>query len=658
MNDKMRFEVVVIGGTPGGIAAALSAARLGHHVALAERLPVIGGMLTNGIGKSDIVTRDAIRGIFREFIGRVFQYYVETYGRDAQQVRQCRDGYYYEPSVAQRIIDEMIAQEPRIVVFRRHRLDDVLTDQNVVKAVRVRNLHTGECVWLEGEVFVDATYEGDLFARAGAAFRMGRESRAQFNEPHAGVIYMDYDTHELLPGSTGEGDDRLPAYTYRLCLTDDPSNRVAIECPEDYDRDVYLGYLEDLRAGRLGSPKTIRDGHGYYPEHFDTLLRALSVTALPNRKYDVNINPRPLAFPFPEENRGYVDGDWETRERIERRHRNLTLGLLYFIQNDESVPSEHRRMAREYGLPRDEFVENGHFPWQLYVREARRLCGLYTLTEHDIAQSKGGRPPVQCDSIACGEFPIDSFPVCKRSDVSDRVLEGYICVFEEATGVYQIPFGIMVPEEVRGLVVPVAASTTHVAYSSIRMEPTWMAMGQAAGVAAHLAICEGQDVRDVSIRQIQRILLRHDQVITYFRDIAPHHGSNHAMQFLGTCGFFAAYEARCDDVLTFREASDWMARVMAFVEPSWIGASMPTRPWDVVAQSATTNNAPMPREVFATWLLVLGELVDLWDRTDIGTAAGEHLASFGLLGPAHQAGSIKRGEACVAFFRLLERIGY
>lgn len=659
LSRKEQFEVVVIGGTAGGVTAALIAARLGHRVALVERLPVLGGMLTNGIGKSDIVTRDAIRGIFREFVGRVYQYYVETYGRDSEQVQQCRDGYYYEPSVAQRIIDEMVAEESRIVVLLQHRLEDVVTDQNIVKAARVHDLRSDARMWLEGAVFIDATYEGDLYARAGAAFRVGRESRAQFNEPHAGVIYMDHDTHELLPGSTGEGDDGLPAYTYRLCLTDDPTNHVPIEKPDDYDRNIYVGYLEDLEAGRLGAPSVMRDGYGYYPEHFDTLLRALSVTALPNRKYDVNINPRPLAFPFPEENVGYVEGDWSTRQRIEQRHRDLALGLLYFIQNDEAVPAEHRRMAKAYGLPRDEFIDNGHFPWQLYVREARRLCGIYTLTEHDIAQHNDHRPPVHVDSIACGEFPIDSFPVHKRNDICDRVLEGYICVLEEATGVYQIPFGIMIPEEVRGLIVPVAASTTHVAFSSIRMEPTWMAMGQAAGVAAHLVISEGSDVRDISIERIQRVLLRRGQVITYFRDLPPRHSVSEAMQFFGTRGFFADYDARPDAPLTYSEGSEWMARVAALVEPSFVGPVVLGRPWDLSTARPAMSHEPLPRETFGRWLMSLGGFVDLWDDASVSTTnAVQHLAVFGVAAGDQPNAPITRGEACIALFRLLERIGY
>jgi hypothetical protein len=213
----------------------------------------------------------------------------------------------------------------------------------------------------------------------------------------------------------------------------------------------------------------------------------LSVTDLPNNKTDVNINPRPLGFPFAEENRGYIAGDAATRERICQRHRELALGLLWFLQHDSEVPEAHRKLANELHLPLDEFADNDHFPWQLYVREGRRLVGEYTLTEHDIT-GKGQAPIHHQDTIAVGEFPIDSFPCRQRQPTDTRVLEGYLGMLDYITRPYEIPYRIMIPLKIDGLIVPVAASTTHVAYSSIRMEPTWMCLGQAAGVAAHLAI--------------------------------------------------------------------------------------------------------------------------------------------------------------------------
>ncbi|MGD9856534.1 MAG: FAD-dependent oxidoreductase [Planctomycetaceae bacterium] len=509
------FDIAVVGGTPGGIAAAVAAARLGRKVALIESHRHLGGMSASGLGKSDIEHREMIQGMFAEFTGRIHRHYVETYGPDSENVALCRQGYYYEPSVAESVFDALVGEQSTLTVLRGHRFDSVVTQNGTVKGVVVYNRETGVRQRLNATIVIDATYEGDVYAAAGAKFLLGRESRETFGEPHAGVVYFDYQNQRFLDGTTGAASDGLPAYTYRLCLTTDPgdSHRLT-DPPPDYDRSRYLGYFDDLRAGRLAGPKNFKPGRGYNPAHFDTLFRALSVTEIPNRKTDVNMNPRPLGFPFAEENAGYVEGDWDTRDRIAARIRNITLGLVWFLQNDTQVPAAHRGIANEYQFPLDEFIDNGHFPFQLYVREARRLVGQYTLTELDVTrtpeQPDAGRFD---DAVAVGEFPIDSFPVRKRQPGDTLVLEGYLGMLDHITRPYQIPYRIMIPERVDGLIVPVAASTSHVAYSSIRMEPTWMALGQAAGVAAHLAIRNDVPPRDVSISALQRQLRTDGQVI-------------------------------------------------------------------------------------------------------------------------------------------------
>jgi len=508
-------DVVVYGGTPGGIAAAVSAARLGRSVILIEPHNHVGGMTASGLGKSDVENRAVIGGLFVEFTRRVKEHYVALYGPDSENVALCRDGYYAEPSVAEAIFNAMLAEQNTVTVRKGWRLVDARVESDTLRSISVVNIATLEQSELAAKVFIDATYEGDLYAAAGAEFRLGRESRDEFGEPHAGVVYFDYESHEFLSGTTGARDDLLPAYTYRLCLTRDPGNAVRMtEPPPDYDRANYLGYFDDLAAGRLDAPKSYKPGRGYNAAHFGTLVRALSVTELPNGKTDVNINPRPLGFPFPEENRGYIAGDAATRERVCQRHRDLALGLLWFLQNDPEVPESHRKLANELHLPRDEFADNGHFPWQLYVREGRRLVGEYTLTEHDIT-GKGQEPVHHPDTIAVGEFPIDSFPCRKRQPTDTRVLEGYLGMLDYITRPYEIPYRIMIPAKIDGLIVPVAASTTHVAYSSIRMEPTWMCLGQAAGVAAHLAIEHRVPPRQAPIAELQAILQRRGQILQH-----------------------------------------------------------------------------------------------------------------------------------------------
>ncbi|MCA9437959.1 MAG: FAD-dependent oxidoreductase, partial [Candidatus Omnitrophica bacterium] len=439
-NKNHNFDIVIVGGTPGGIAAAISAGRLGSRVALVERFDHIGGMTTSGLGKSDIEHREMIQGLFKEFVEGVRQHYLTTYGENSGEYELCKDGYYYEPSVAEKVFMEMVEEVDPIDLFTGYRLISVSTEDNAPKSIVIEDIFSGERKELGGRIFIDATYEGDLFAMAGADFRLGREGREVFGEPHAGVFYYDFRNKKVLPGSTGEGDDRLPAYTYRLCLATDPENSVPVEEPPGYNREDYVGYFEDLEAGRLSAPKNFKPGRGYFPEHFDKLVRALSVTLIPNDKTDVNMNPRPLAFPFAEENEGYIEGDWETRLAIEERLRNLTLGLLYFLQNDPEIPKEHREIASEYQLPKDEFIDNDHFPHQLYIREGRRLKGVKTLTELDVTlDEKGENPPYPEDSIAIGEFPIDSFPVRKKQPGDDAVLEGYLSMMDSITAKYGIP---------------------------------------------------------------------------------------------------------------------------------------------------------------------------------------------------------------------------
>lgn len=509
-------EVVVLGGTPGGVAAAISAGRAGRSVVLVEYSPHIGGMMSSGLGKSDIENRAMIGGVFTDFITRVQHHYVDTYGEQHTNVTLCRDGYYFEPSVAEAMFEKMLDELPTVTVLRGWRLHAAEVMENYLSAVTIINRSSGETRKIEGRVFIDASYEGDLFALAGAEYRLGRESREDFDEPHAGYIYFDYQAKKILPRTTGDADNRLPAYTYRLCLTTDPENAAPLTSPPpEYDRANYVGYFDDLAAGRLAGPKSFKPGRGYNPAHFDTLVRALSVTEIPNRKTDVNINPRPLAFPFPEENIGYIEGDDAQRERIRQRHRNLTLGLLWFLQNDAAVPEAHRKLAAELHLAKDEFADNGNFPFQLYVREGRRLVGEYTLTERDVTSDQSEEPQHYPDAIAIGEFPIDSFPCRKRQPEDTVVLEGYLGMLDHITRPYEIPYRIMIPKAVDGLIVPVAASTTHVAFSSIRMEPTWMALGQAAGAAADLAIEHGVAPRNIPVDLLQQTLLTQGQVLRH-----------------------------------------------------------------------------------------------------------------------------------------------
>lgn len=590
-DDTLTTDIAVVGGTPAGIMAAISAARLGARVVLLEYHNHLGGMSTSGLGKSDIENKDAIAGLFKEFTERVLQYYVAQYGENSENVKLCRAGYYYEPSVAERVFNQMIAEEENIQVMLNCQAEHAVVSSNTVKKAVFLNRNNKEEVHVQARVFIDATYEGDLYALAGAAYQLGREGNDEYQEAHAGRIFFDYNEKVILEGSTGESDKKLPAYTYRLCMTDDPDNSfVMTEPPAGYDRNRYVRYFEDLDEGRLSAPKNYRDGHGYYKDHFDTMVRVFSFTELPNRKYDVNINPRPLGFPFAGENYDYPEANWTERERIFKHHRELTLGLIYFTQNDPEIPDAHRQMARQYHLPLDEFTDNEHFPWQFYIREARRLEGQYTLTENDVTlQSGQGRTTVFEDTIITGEFPIDSFPVSKEASKDRKVLEGYIGLLDISP--YQVPYRILIPKKINGLIVPVAVSTTHVAYSTVRMEPLWMGIGQVAGIAAQMALNDQINVRDVPVHALQQQLIESRQILTYFEDLEPTDNAFSAVQFWGTKGFFTTYRAATGEALTGTQFRDWIN-----LAKPWLKESIPEMVFeDNISIAAFKNSLPPDR---------------------------------------------------------------
>ncbi len=515
MIKESKYEVVVVGGTPGGLASAITVARLGHKVALIESHKHLGGMTASGLGKSDVEQKAYIGGLFREFTGRVLEYYKEKFGPASDEVKLSREGYYFEPSVAELVLNKMIEETKNITVLTNHTVSETGMEGKSIKYVSVINKGSGDLLKVTGGVFIDATYEGDLYALAGADYRLGREGRTDFKEPHAGEIFYDYENGKILGGS-GAADDRVQAYTYRYCFTTNLENSMVLkEPPVGYDRALYAPYFEDLNSGRFKPPKAFHEGWGYYPEHFNTMVRAWSVTDLPNGKVDANTNPRALAFPFPEVNKGYVEGDAAKRKQVSEDHRQISLGLIWFLQNDKEISEQHRAMANQYHLPLDEFTDNNHFPFQLYVREGRRLNGEYTLTEHDVAITDEVPGFMKHhDTIAMGEFPIDSFPVTKRSDKDKVVLEGYLGMMAHLTRPYEIPYRAMLPTSVDGLIVPVALSATHVGFCSVRMEPTWMSLGQAAGVAAHVCLLSHEQPRNVKIGEVRRILESQGQVLS------------------------------------------------------------------------------------------------------------------------------------------------
>ncbi len=544
-----RYDVVVVGGTPAGLAAAMAVARRGHTAVVLERTDHIGGLIANGLGATDIATRGCAGGLFRSFVNRVRQHYVTTYGADSAQVRDCSDGYHFEPSVAERVLEAMLAEQPQVTVRRRRQFDAVhdavRTDGRRLTAIRVIARDGGAAEWYHGQVFIDATYEGDLAAAAGAPFTVRREGRQEHGEALAGRVYKRWGSapHELGEGSTGEGDDTIQAYNYRLCLTTRADNRVAIAQPRDYRREDYASLADDLRLGRWTGL------HGTPPSG---LARLTNQVTLPCGKTDSN--NQHFAFvstDLPEENWPWPTADWAWRDRFAQRLRDYTLGLLWFAQHDPSLPEVFRRDCLRWGLAADEYRDNGHFPRQVYVREGRRILGDYVFCARDaLPAAPGRRPPLHADSVTASHYAIDSHAHRKREP--DRVhLDGFL---SQPTAPYTVPYRIMLPRGVEGLLTPVAVSASHLGFGTLRMEPCWTALGEAAGTAAAISLETGRPPRQIDIAALQRALLDQGAVLLYYRDVRP--GDPHwaALQALGLRGAVPDWSARLSEPVSAAEA--------------------------------------------------------------------------------------------------------
>lgn len=355
MTDEQstNYDVAVVGGTPGGIAAAVRAAREGLSTVLVAKNAHLGGMMASGLSFTDTTIEKARSPLHDEFFERVVAHYREAYGVDSPQYERCNDGRFFEPKVAEAVFDAMI-EEAGVDVVREYRPTSVERDGRTVESVRFESNADGPARRVAADTFVEATYEGDLAATAGADYRVGREPRSAYDEQYAGRLFSEKGTR-LFTGSTGAGDDTVQAYNYRLCLTCDPENRVPVPKPSGYDREEYLPIVEDppeigtdpVESEVLPCPiksELVRltteelEERGFAAAN---LLRG----PLPNQKRDLN------TADLPGEVNEYPEGDPATRREIERRHMDHVLGLLYFFQHDDAVPASVRAEARKWGLP-------------------------------------------------------------------------------------------------------------------------------------------------------------------------------------------------------------------------------------------------------------------------------------------------------------------
>jgi hypothetical protein len=664
---ETEFDLVVVGATPGGIACAVRAAREGLRVLLTQYNRHIGGLWSNGLGAIDTQYAGRRAPLYTEFCDRILARYRERYGRDSAQYRaviaktharysntgpqsasdthgtqappvELPERYYgkfnFEPHMAEQVLEEMVRAEASLTLWRNRIPAAVEQEDRLVRAVRFESDDGRPACRVTAPVFADCTYEGDLFALAGAPFHVGREARADFGEPHAGRIFtalhfatkdevgyprdavegrLNLEPYEAISqqiyaGSTGEGDRRIQAYTFRLCLSNEPANRVMPEKPAGYDRTIYL---QMRNRWSLGS-------------------------AIPNGKLKWNTSNLPGG------NWEYPEADWPRRREILRRHRDHALGFLWFLQHDEAVPESLRARAREYGLAKDEFTDNGNVPWEMYVREARRLRGRYVFTERDATLAPGlNRAPIHRDSIAITEWGMDSHSVSMEMVAGSR-REGKF-LLTELTRPGQVPWRCLLPPGHDNLLVPVCLSATHVGWGTIRLEPTWMHIAESAAFGASLAVRAGIPPAQLKVSQLQRHLAENGVMLTFFNefDMATREPWVPAVQFFGAKWFFASYDARPRESLDRKTAAIW-AGIVADIRTGRHTHLEETR-WSEIYPEAGSVDTVMSAE--------FRQVIEQAFR-DRGIDSSRVDALWTSFEPAD--GTWSRGDACTFLYRLLQ----
>ncbi len=467
---EISADVFIYGATPGGIAAAITTARAGHKVVLADPTYFVGGMMAGGLTKTDVGNRDTIGGVSKEFFDRVYDYYKKTYGDDSLQAKQSHRGVFFEPKVAALIFQQML-DEAKVQVLLKHQLEKVGETKKRIVSATIEPKAGGEAVTVKARIFIDATYEGDLLAMAGVPYRVGREAREEYDESLAGMT----DGPEMY---RGKGDHRVQAYNIRSTITNRPDILVPFPKPDTYTPEPHHSFIEAVKK------------HNF--KTFEDLFHDVPLWGDVNGKLDPN---KADAVGF---NYNYAEADPEGRAAIVKRVQDYWLSLWYMLGHDPELPQEFRDSVKKWGLPKDEFTESNNISPQIYVRVARRMLGRYMLTQNDVQDER-----FKDDTICLGSYNIDSHDVQRILTPQGWEMEGYII---RATDPYEIPYRSITPFAPDNLLVVCAVSATHIAYGTLRMEPVFLMIGQAAGTAANLAIKYDKAVQAIPVKELQESL--------------------------------------------------------------------------------------------------------------------------------------------------------
>jgi hypothetical protein len=531
-----QYDLVIYGGTAAAVTAAVQAKMMGKTVVIVSPDKHLGGLSSGGLGFTDTGNKAVIGGLARDFYHRVWEKYNrpetwkwekrEQYGNKGQGTPaidgEQRTMWIFEPHIAEQVFEDFI-KEYKIPVDR----DQWLNRQTGVKKSggRIASITTTSGKIYRGKMFIDATYEGDLMAAAGVDYHVGREAGSVYGEKwngvqtgvlhhrhHFGAVQKKISPYVIPgdpksgvlprisaapPGDYGHGDNKVQAYCFRMCLSDHPDNRVPFPKPAGYDPRQYELLVRIFDAG--------------WRETFDKYDR------IPNRKTDTN-NHGPMSTDNIGYNYDYPEASYERRRQIIREHETYQKGWLYFVANDPRVPAEVQKEMRNWGLAKDEFKDNGNWPHQIYVREARRMIGAYVMTEHELLKE---RPTP--DPVGMGSYGIDSHNIQRYiiSPGPDAYVQNEGDIGVSTNGPYSIAYGSLVPKkgQADNLLVPVCVSSSHIAFGSIRMEPVFMILGQSAATAAVMAIDGNIAVQDVPYAKLREQLLKDKQILEF--NVAP-----------------------------------------------------------------------------------------------------------------------------------------
>ncbi len=524
ITQTIAADVVIYGGTSAAVTAAVQVAKMGKKVLVVSPDKHLGGLSASGLGWTDTGDKSVIGGLARNFYHRLYLHYQKEeswkwqekseYG-NVGQGNVAIDGnnrtmWIFEPHAAEKAFDQLI-EENDIPLYREEWLD---RDGGVImKGTAIKSIRTLSGKVFKGRVFIYATYEGDLMAEAGVSYFVGREGCDVYGEKwngvqtgvlHHGHHFKNNISPYIIPGDPGsgvlprisaedpgeycEGDSRIQAYCFRMCLTKVPENRVEITRPDDYDSTQYELLARIFDAG--------------WRDLFNKF------DPIPNHKTDVN-NHGPFSSDNIGMNYDYPEASYERRKEIIREHVSYQKGLLYFLVSDPRVPPELQEEMAQWGYAKDEFTDNAHWPHNIYVREARRMIGEFVMTENEVL----GKQPVN-NPIGMGSYTMDSHNIQRYIKPDGFVQnEGDIGVHPDEP--YRIDMGSILPirEECTNLLVPVALSSSHIAFGSIRMEPVFMILGQSAATLASLAVAEGKGIHEIPYDQLKTSLLKDGQVL-------------------------------------------------------------------------------------------------------------------------------------------------